>query len=240
MGKGYVTGSRRRLTVLLIKAKETTINVIVGLMAVTLVVSAGWAIVLFAQDALEFQESTLSNYLSTIAGVIAGIPVALWLSSLQQRQQEGKDRHAKEIEHRERKRRILVLLEEELQYNKTMLLTRAEAEKRQEAVSPFLGMKNDLWITFSTSGELEWIDDVQLLNCMSLAYYHTRLIINLEQFVYDPNFYDDVVEVTPTNHRRTIRGIRVLESLRSQEPLTLKTIDDALLYVRTAIAVASR
>jgi hypothetical protein len=43
------------------------------------------------------------------------------------------------------------------------------------------GFKDELWNAFSDGGELEWIEDLQLLDVFSFAYHYIRRLIYLEK-----------------------------------------------------------
>ena len=154
-----------------------------------------------------FRDSFLGNLLATIIGVIAGIPIALWVSRLQQNEQEKIENNFKEREVAEHTIKILSLVEKELGYNLSQL------KKQKQGISdygerflPIDGQKDELWNAFSDGGELQWIKDLELLDMISMAYYDSRRVIHLEKLLLDakrpPNYVSGLV---------TMRGNWLLE-----------------------------
>lgn len=189
-----------------------------------------WAGSIFVQDS-QFREGALSNFLATIVGVVAGIPIAIWLARQQQVEQEKAEAVAKQREKQQRQRKILSLIVSELELNQGILSDRVNriCEKRTAINVP--GVKNDLWSAFSDGGELEWLDDVQLLDVLSQAYYHIRWIINLEMLYFDPHFYDGIVRSGGQRGvEHTVRGIDTVENMERLLPLALESVSKAQDY----------
>ena len=95
-----------------------------------------------------FWQNFVSNTLATIVGaVILGIPIALWLNKHQEKSSE-----------KERKKKILSLLREELLINLTQLSGWEKNDNKRievNIIGPFL--RNESWKAFSDGGELQWI-----------------------------------------------------------------------------------
>ena len=122
---------------------------------VFLIISVVAALYLFVSNQV-FRESALNNYLATAAGIIGGVPVALWLSA---RQEQVADRKAQleqsklnEQQHleqirikQERQTRVLGIIQKELQHNLDIMYDR---KRNQSGTSPYLnypGVKIELW-----------------------------------------------------------------------------------------------
>lgn len=130
---------------------------------------------------LSFWKDFLSNAFATFLGVLVGIPVALWVSKYQERQEEI-----------ERKRKILRLLKHELLMNFGALSHwKKRAESIYNASELHVFLKTEYWKAFSDGGELQWIKDPTLLSKIAEAYNFIRMVteaanqyINLQQTTY--------------------------------------------------------
>ncbi len=118
-----------------------------------------------------FWQNFVSNALATFVGAVVGIPIALWLN-----------RHQEKSSEKERKEKILRLLQEELtinlghlsEWNKTR-----HKERYANIIGPFL--RDESWMGFSDGGELEWIKDPALLSELANAYSYIRLLQQLTE-----------------------------------------------------------
>jgi len=100
-----------------------------------------------------FWQNFASNGLATLLGVAIGIPIALWINNLLEKQTEVKH-----------KKKILSVLKVELTENDQILTRWVESGKDKLGVIVVnVRLKDELWSTFSDGGELEWIKDTQLL-----------------------------------------------------------------------------
>jgi len=100
----------------------------------------------------EFWQSFVSNALATCIGAGLGVLGALWLSRYQEKSSE-----------KERKKKILRLLFNELLGNLTQLSAFQKSQiKYREALTLSALLRNESWRAFSDGGELEWIKDPQL------------------------------------------------------------------------------
>ena len=118
-----------------------------------------------------FWQNFVSNALATFLGAIIGIPIALGLS-----------RHQEKISEKERKKKILELLREELMINLTHLSgwDKAKDKKAQAIIiGPFL--RDESWKAFSDGGELEWIKNPKLISELANAYSYIRLMQQLSE-----------------------------------------------------------
>ena len=182
----------------------------------------------------EFLDNSMGNWFATMTGVIVGIPIALWLSRRQQKEQEKKEQEAQEREASARKARILALLKEELEYNRDQLLA-GEVEndravlvdgERQVLVH---GLKDELWNAFSDGGELQWIRDLQLIYAISSAYHHIRRATYLEKIYLDV-LRGSVVKIPRMSSDELMKGLIKIDSD------TLKFIKLALEEIEKSIA----
>ena len=71
----------------------------------------------------QFLDGTMGNWFATTVGVIIGIPIALEINRHQQKEQERREQLLQEEEKLKRKNKILTLINNELIYNKKILIT---------------------------------------------------------------------------------------------------------------------
>lgn len=121
----------------------------------------------------DFAGAYLSNLLATIAGVVLGIPTALYIAHFQEKETE-----------KERKKRILNLLKKELDNDAGYIFSwkgRSDQtgpdEVNDSEISIFL--RDDVWKAFADGGELQWIKDPDLLEQLSIAYFQIGAIKEL-------------------------------------------------------------
>jgi hypothetical protein len=113
-----------------------------------------------------FVQNFLANWWATFLGVIIGIPIVLWTTKYQE-----------VIVEKERKGKILRLLNEELLVNLGQLSGWQKSDiKNFEALTLGGMLKDDTWKAFSDGGELEWIKDPGLLSDLSWAYGSIRAV----------------------------------------------------------------
>jgi hypothetical protein len=126
-----------------------------------------------------FRDAFLGNWLATIVGVIAGIPIALWLSRMQQSEQDKEESRKHEEDSLRHKGKIIGLIKEELVYNRSILQSQTEQMYVTELV--INRAKDETWNAFSDGGELQWINDHALLDLCSSAYHQIMVIILLQE-----------------------------------------------------------
>jgi hypothetical protein len=169
----------------------------------------------------------MGNWAATMIGVIVGVPIALWLGSFQQMEQERKERNKNELEALARKSKILKLIKKELEYNREQLLAaKIEVDGVPKRVVFLEGLKDELWNAFSDGGELEWIKDLQLMDAISFAYHYIRREIYLEQLYMEIKRPKTWIN-TPAED--------VIKHLAELDPLTNKAIDQALDAIENSI-----
>ncbi len=118
---------------------------------------------------LEFWQSFISNAFATFIGAGLGVLGALWLG-----------KHQEESYEKERKKKILDLLFNELLINLSQLSGFQKSQtKHRDALTLSALLRNESWTAFSDGAELEWIKDPKLLDNLSDAYYAIRSVMNL-------------------------------------------------------------
>ncbi|HRQ42639.1 MAG TPA: hypothetical protein PLD25_32400 [Chloroflexota bacterium] len=135
---------------------------------------------------LDFIDSAMGNWFATMIGVLVGILIALEIDRWQQEVQSKREKETQEAEELRRKIKILQLVKKELEYNyKSLKARREDNEPEPKRVVLAQKLKEELWNAFSDGGELEWIQDLQLLDDIADAYYHIRNVIYLEDKFFE-------------------------------------------------------
>ncbi|MEW5988897.1 MAG: hypothetical protein AB1791_19915 [Chloroflexota bacterium] len=158
----------------------------------------------------QFLNSFLSDLWATMAGVIVGIPVALFIGHLQQKALENADSRRQIREAEERTARILRLVRAELAYN-------------LNPVGGNVKLKDEMWQTLSDGGELKYIETLELLDTISTAYYHIRVASILRQKFYEA----DHNPTMPSGPVKAARD-RILQDVSEQEDSLRRAIEEAL------------
>jgi len=168
-----------------------------------------------------FRDSFLGNWLATISGAILGVPIALWLSSLQQKR-EGSTRKAT----------ILQLIRDELEVNRQVLTSSIQNRRESPYWVSNIGLKSDLWNALHYGGELRWIDDLDLLNLLSATYHYVTRIIHLELEYFDPSFMG---KATTVKGEEIIQGRRTLAALSAICPDALELVEKAIARIDSSV-----
>ncbi|MBX2991552.1 MAG: hypothetical protein KF749_10355 [Bacteroidetes bacterium] len=107
----------------------------------------------------------LSNLLSTIFGVALGFPIALWLDRMARLRSESERKR----ETNARVKKILSLLDAELNENQNAI-----NEFHKDVLDNFFPVRLESWNAFSDGGELQWLNDPDLLGSLSTTYATIR------------------------------------------------------------------
>lgn len=124
---------------------------------------------------LSFWQGFVGNLCATVIGVFLGILVALRVDSLIEARTS-----------KERVKKILTLLKDELEYNE-IELSRLDGNLPQvvhEAGSISSLLRVELWKAYSDGGELQWIKDVELVSMLADSYYAIRAVMILTDKAY--------------------------------------------------------
>ncbi len=108
-----------------------------------------------------FWLNTLSNFIATLGGIIIGLPFALWLDRIVRVRNEAE----RLAEAKKRAHKILTLLDSELQKNSQYI-----SQFHEDVAHNFFPVRMELWNAFSDGGEIQWIDDPDLLSQLSDSY----------------------------------------------------------------------
>ena len=144
-----------------------------------------------------FWQNFVSNALATIVGVIAGIPVALLIN-----------RRIKSKTEKQRKKKILTLLEEELSTNLEELNYWWKVEGTIADATGILSvvLRDEIWRSFSDGGELRWIKDPELLSRVANAYQNVQIMRKMaDKYSENVNTVWEHIEDMYKNSEQAIR-----------------------------------
>lgn len=115
-----------------------------------------------------------NNLVATVIGIAIGVPVGLLVNRTQVRQEEERLEMGRNKEKAKRLTKIVGLLHNELSVG----LASLNSIKSSCNVKNWTGhrpIKMELWQAFSDGGEIEWIDDPDLVDMIAAAYYHLAM-----------------------------------------------------------------
>lgn len=208
----------------LFRSFPLTVNLIFA-MLVCLIFVALW----YFANAEDFRLSALSNYLATAAGVAIGIPTALALSAIQEKAADEKSQEKLTALKREQQMRILRLVQKEMLYNLQILENRRDIQTRVNPYLNYPGVKAELWNSLSSSGDLKWIDDLELLDVISSAYYQIRCILPLEIVYLEPSFAAMARQLKGSGFPVTSLDVNAIDRM-------IYSVDEAIPAITNALA----
>jgi len=179
-----------------------------------------------------FLDSAIGNWFATMVGLVAGVPIGLWINRKQQEEQEKSQKQEQAKKSKERKIKILNMTKNELSFNRDILVDFVNDQGQQPGTIYVTGMKDVLWSALSDGGELQWIDDLDLLNKLADAYYHVRALIFLERLYFDPHFDSAVTR----DGRNTYAGERVVQNVMNIRPGVLSAVENTINAIDTHLA----
>ena len=161
-----------------------------------------------------FCSNFLANLLATLIGIAVGLPFALWLDRIARIRNE-KD---KKNEESARGKKILSLLLVELDDCIDSM------NKFHEDMSEyFYPVRTESWRAFSDGGELQWINDPELVDNLSIAYSK----INNYEFVLE-KYYDTYFYLVPTNNlamsKKQFQSVLIIRADAQKIALSVKEI----------------
>jgi hypothetical protein len=110
---------------------------------------------------LSFWLNSLSNLIATIVGIAIGLPFALWIDRIVRKRDETE--RAKEA--RQRALKILTLLKLELESNLESI-----DHFNKDLANFHYPVATESWHAFSDGGELQWINDPEVVFGLSSVY----------------------------------------------------------------------
>lgn len=162
-------------------------------------------------------EAYVAGLTATVAGLLLGIPVALFLI----REQQARESAEAQQEADRRKGDVLVAVERELSENLADLFMRtADPTKGRQIMVPALSI--EVWRAVSESGELQYIADTELLRVMARAY----------RFLGQTRAFEDMAWRTMTSAGST----QFRDRLEQSDRFTKAAMDEAVAAIRAALS----
>ena len=122
-----------------------------------------------------FAQDFLANLIATIIGVMLGVPTGLWLESRVESRTEQKRQQAVAQDRATRLRKLLTLIDNELSTNlEHVRYCRDQSLDLVTAVYLGSRLTDELWSAISDAGELQLIEDLELMAAVSRAYSAIR------------------------------------------------------------------
>lgn len=113
-----------------------------------------------------YRDSFLGNWAATVIGVVVGIPIALELNRHEIAAEARRAAEAKLLEENQRRSKILGLLRAELVQDRDQLKSCQPAGAASKRTVLLPGLKDELWHAFSDGGELQWLQDPDLIDVL--------------------------------------------------------------------------
>lgn len=173
-----------------------------------------------------YWEGAIGNWLATLLGIIAGVPIALAI----ERQRISREERERAAEQQEEAKKISSLIRDELVYNSDGL---AERIKNQN-ISPRRPLKSDLWRALSDSGEIRWIDNASVLNKIASAYFYIGVVSAIED-----KYYQALRGVNPKYRDGTLASGRLLRDARKFDSELNKSLSTAISSIEEIYGVRS-
>lgn len=183
-------------------------------------------------DIQSFLDGLYGSWFATIMGLAAGVPIGLWINYRQQLVSENLQKTAQAKISRDHTIKVLNVIKSELVFNRDILTDLIAKDAQQPGIVYTTGMKDVLWGALSDGGELQWINDLDLLDKLADAYYHIRAVINLEKHYFEPGFDQSVL----MQGNRTTYGERTMQAIVGIRPGVLGSIEAAIAAIDSSLA----
>lgn len=141
-----------------------------SILALTIAIALGYSFY-FSRE-MDFWDSIIATALS----LIAGIPIALWISGLLKSKEE-KERFASD---RQKEKETLKFILKELSFDEDRI-----KEGRVISETSFHPLQTEVWEVLKVSGQLNLIQDPEVLNRITSAYDITMKIAHFEEKALD-------------------------------------------------------
>lgn len=182
----------------------------------------------FAKTEKSFWDNAMGNMLATIIALIAGIPTALWVD----RRIRSGEESRKYISDRRREKNLLELIKEELEFSyKSLFLSGKKGNKTSITIKP---LKSDLWDALVSSDETKYIEEPNLLNRITSAYYVLKIVKNIEKQAYLALRTSAIRFTLPDGTKKNSAQL-LLEDARNFDSLFETSISEALQMINKRI-----
>jgi hypothetical protein len=179
----------------------------------TVIVTLALICIIYSFFRLDFDywDGAIGNLIASLIAVIVGIPIAFEIERWRQEQEERKQKS----ERTARACTIVSLIRDEMCVNLQRINLVATNPKGAVYVSI---VSDEVWRALSSSGEIRWIDNSEVLAEIAMAYYFTSIISKMADDAYD-----------------TDNGFNVRYGRGSREAVSLKSH-----LIETAPGIATR
>ncbi len=188
-----------------------------------------------------WRDNVLGNLFATAIGAVIGIPIALWINSINVKQQEDAVKRKEQTIHIDAEITMLSLIMNEMEDNEKILehIKKMQREKPNHKISSLHGLKYDLFDAFSNSGEIKNIDDLRLIDNICKTYHSIKRLISLEQrlfqdmgtVVYLHSYVDHISNNEVGNDQSAVENFR---------SYTLDSIQLSMLAINERIQILQR
>jgi len=207
----------RRLQAIVKAVWSRGIGFVVALLLLVAILAIGFGVALVFGKQADY----LGQALPVAVGLVAGVPLAIWLSRVEADAERGAAV--------ERRRMVLRVIGDELREDKEHLVAVQRDPQRELHLDR---LRTESWRSLSASGELRWIDDVDLLAWTSLAYHRIEIVNRIEDAWL-------AFETNPTAHTIRWRDATPADSLRQHlvdfDREAIEAVNRALNLVLTAL-----
>lgn len=147
-------------------------------MALICIIVAPFIYVVCTNPDKVFWDNSMGNLLATVLALIAGIPIAFMVDRFIQKKQSEDEFE----EDRKREYKILTVIKEELEFSyKSLFLSGKKGNTNEIKIQP---LKSDMWSALLASEEIKDIEDIDLINRITSAYYVLNLVKDIEHQAY--------------------------------------------------------
>jgi uncharacterized membrane-anchored protein YhcB (DUF1043 family) len=172
-----------------------------------------------------------AGLISTFAGVVAGVPIALLLARIGERAAARQSQ--RDVD--ERRRRVLKILRTDL--DETM----DELVARNRGVAIARTLRTDVWQAMAASDQLTLIDDPELLSTCARAYHFIASTADLERqswlAMHDPAQWRSRINRATGEESSAVFRQSLEAATRELDPATKAAIDVALTALSSALGV---
>jgi hypothetical protein len=176
--------------------KRHFIKFLVGFLVIVLIVLFYSTYRLFTSFYdVNFWQNAVSNFIATLLGLFFGVPIALWINDIQQKAIKRDEYEKEEKEAKRRKQKILNLLKRELSDNYDLFSAfEPEIGYTEQSFNALFHIahaaKDEVWIALSDGGEIQWIDDVDLLSTLAWTYFSIKKVRTSGKSLLQFTFFD--------------------------------------------------
>lgn len=182
-----------------------------------------------------FLEGAMGNLFATLLGVLIAIPIALQVAAIEQRGSEQAAQRAASAHARSRKQSMLAQLRRELasataQVNECRIPMKTGGQ-RDIITNP---LRYELWAAYSDSGDLQYVDNPDLLASLAEAFHRVKATARMERLLVEMVHFPGLRMANSRSLDKTI-----LEYITNDDPHLLATIDRTIKAIDAELSLLS-